>query len=84
MEAMSCGTPVVAFPSGALPEIVDHGRTGFIVKDEAEMSDAIDACRSLDPHLCRNVATERFSAARMTAEYLALYREQIANGRVFC
>ena len=41
MEALACGTPVIAFPSGALPEIVEHGRTGLIVRDAQEMAEAI-------------------------------------------
>jgi glycosyltransferase involved in cell wall biosynthesis len=74
MEALACGTPVVAFPAGALPEIVDHGRTGFIVKDEREMADAITAAARLDADVCRAAARERFSLEKMTNRYLALYR----------
>jgi glycosyltransferase involved in cell wall biosynthesis len=74
MEALACGTPVVAFPAGALPELVDHGRTGFIVQNECEMADAIAATARLDPDACRAAARERFSLERMTGRYLALYR----------
>jgi len=73
MEALACGTPVVAFASGALPDIVDHGRTGFLVNDEYEMAEAIEAAAALDPEICRAEARSRFSIDRMSAEYLALY-----------
>ena len=73
MEAASCGTPVVAFRSGALPEVVEHGRTGFLVDDAEEMADAIKLCGSIDPAVCREVARRRFSNARMAADYLARY-----------
>lgn len=74
MEALACGTPIVAFDTGALPEIVEHGRTGFVVRDVAEMAEAIHAAARLDPELCRETARRRFSAERMTSDYLALYR----------
>ncbi|HWQ53941.1 MAG TPA: glycosyltransferase [Bryobacteraceae bacterium] len=74
MEALACGTPVVAFPSGALPEVVEHGRTGFLVNDEREMAEAILAVDTIDPAECRRAARLRFSAARMVDEYLERYR----------
>ncbi len=73
MEALACGTPVIAFPSGALPEIVEHGRTGFIVNDAHEMAEAICRVDSIDPEECRRAARERFSAERMIARYLTIY-----------
>lgn len=74
MEALACGTPVVAYPSGALPEIVEHGRTGFIVESPREMADAIRHAASIDPAVCRAAARERFSAERMIRQYLSLYQ----------
>lgn len=73
MEAMALGTPVIAFPSGALAEIVEHGRTGFLVHDVAEMADAIAGAARIDPAACRFAAQTRFSEARMIDEYVALY-----------
>jgi glycosyltransferase involved in cell wall biosynthesis len=74
MEAAACGTPVVAFPSGALSELVEHGTTGFLVSDAKEMADAIEACRQIDPEACRSIARAHFSALYMASRYLALYR----------
>jgi glycosyltransferase involved in cell wall biosynthesis len=79
MEAMASGTPVIAFPSGALPEIVEHGRTGFLVGNVEEMARAMRAVDTIDPDECRRAARERFSAQRMTAEYLSRY-EELAGG----
>ena len=79
MEAASCGTPVVAFRNGALPEVVEHGRTGFLVNDAAEMAEAIKLCGAIDPAVCREVARARFSNTRMAADYLARY-EALAGG----
>lgn len=81
MEAMACGTPVVAFPAGALPEIVEHGRTGFLVRDAREMADAMAAAASLDPETCRAVARERFSEETMIRGYLALYSRVLEESR---
>src|SRR5689334_4833749 len=73
MEALACGTPVIAFPSGALPEIVEHGRTGFLVNDEVEMAEAIVAAGSLDTAVCIETARSRFPAERMVQSYFDMY-----------
>ena len=75
MEAAACGTPVIAFRSGALPEIVEHGRTGFLVDDAEQMADAIGRVGSIDPETCRSVARARFCQRRMTDAYLRRYLE---------
>src|ERR1041385_897132 len=74
MEAFACGTPVVAFRSGALTEIVEDGLTGFLVNDEKEMAEAISKVGSLDMHACLDAARNRFSVARMVQQYFELYR----------
>lgn len=81
MEALACGTPVVAFRTGALADIVDHGRTGFLVEDVAGMADAIVASSSLDPEVCRAAAEERFDVERMIDGYVALYRRLASGAR---
>jgi glycosyltransferase involved in cell wall biosynthesis len=78
-EALACGTPVVAFRNGALPETIEHGRTGFLVETAAEMAEAIPLAAALDPGLCRSVARRRFSLDAMTRRYLELY-ERLASG----
>ncbi|WP_230530904.1 glycosyltransferase family 4 protein [Microvirga roseola] len=74
MEALACGTPVVALPNGALADIVEHGRTGFLVRDEREMADAIKAAGDLDPEACREVARRRFSLQQTAERYMDTYR----------
>jgi glycosyltransferase involved in cell wall biosynthesis len=78
MEALACGTPVIAFSAGALPEIVAHGRTGLLVDGVAEMAAAIREVDAIDRAECRRAAAERFSASRMTDSYLALYQRLAA------
>jgi glycosyltransferase involved in cell wall biosynthesis len=72
-EALALGTPVVAFPAGALADIVEDGRTGFLVRDVAAMATAIRRTDEIAPEDCRASARRRFSLARMTRDYLALY-----------
>jgi glycosyltransferase involved in cell wall biosynthesis len=73
MEAIACGTPVVAFPAGALPEIIEPGVTGFLVKDANEMAEAIRAAGNLDRERCRATAHRRFPLERMVERYLDYY-----------
>ncbi|MBV8586574.1 MAG: glycosyltransferase, partial [Verrucomicrobia bacterium] len=68
MESLACSTPVVAFRVGALPEIIDDGKTGYLVNSTAEMSRAIEFCAQLNPNDCLAAAMERFSADRMVAQ----------------
>ena len=75
MEALAAGTPVIAYPSGALPEIVEHGRTGFLVEGPEAMAQAIRRAGEIDPETCRATARQRFSADRMIARYLQRYAE---------
>lgn len=79
MEALACGTPVIAYRTGALTEIVEHGRTGFLVDDVGDMAAAIAHVGVIDPETCRRVARERFSQARMAATYLDRYRQLAAH-----
>jgi glycosyltransferase involved in cell wall biosynthesis len=80
-EALASGTPVVAFAVGALPDNVDHGRTGFLVNSVEEMARAMQQASWLDPHECRRVARARWSSERMGRDYLGLYKALAAIGR---
>ena len=80
MEALAAGTPVVAYPCGALPELVEEGVTGFIVDDVSAMAQAIEQASRIDPEQCRRAARERFALERMTAAYLALYARLAGGG----
>jgi glycosyltransferase involved in cell wall biosynthesis len=80
MEALACGTPVVAFPAGALAEIVEPGVTGFLVDDTEQMAEAIPAAARLDREHCRAVARRRFPVERMVARYFVLYHQLTRRG----
>jgi glycosyltransferase involved in cell wall biosynthesis len=80
IEALACGTPVVAFPAGALAEIVEPGITGFLVEDARDMAEAIHAAARLDRARCREAARRRFSLDRMVEAYLAAYRRLSTSG----
>jgi glycosyltransferase involved in cell wall biosynthesis len=77
IEAMACGTPVIAYRCGSVPEIVDDGVTGFIVDDLDTAIEAVPKIRDLDRNLCRRRFEERFSATRMAREYVTIYQRLI-------
>jgi glycosyltransferase involved in cell wall biosynthesis len=79
IEAMACGTPVIAFNRGAAVEIVEDGLTGFIVGDEAEAVAAVARLPQLDRAAIRRRFEERFTARRMALDYVATYRQLIAG-----
>jgi glycosyltransferase involved in cell wall biosynthesis len=78
IEAMACGTPVLAFPEGAAPEVVDDGRTGFLCGDEAAMVDAITRLPELDRSECRAAVEGYFSTERMVADHIELFESMLA------
>ena len=75
IEAMACGTPVVAWRCGSVPEIVDEGVTGFVVASEDEAVAAVERSASLDRHAVRAAFERRFSATVMARNYVGLYRQ---------
>jgi glycosyltransferase involved in cell wall biosynthesis len=83
MEALACGTPVIAFPNGALPEIIEHAKTGYLVNSVNEMACAIRRAAEISSDACRNVARERFSAETMTARYVQRYQDLVRHLKEF-
>jgi glycosyltransferase involved in cell wall biosynthesis len=83
IEAMFCGTPVIAFPRGAVQEVVDEGVTGFVVPDVEAMAERLawlaSPRASFDRDRCRQVAIDRFGAARMVDRYLDVYRAAVGG-----
>jgi len=79
IEAMACGTPVVARPSGAIPELVREGRDGFLGSDAREMAAALEQVGSLDRERIRREVIDRFSASRMADRYEEIYRAVLAD-----
>jgi glycosyltransferase involved in cell wall biosynthesis len=81
IEAMACGTPVIAWDRGSVPEVIEPGRTGFIVRSDREALAAIDEVARLDPRAVRAGFERRFTAQRMAEAYLDLYRALLAAPR---
>jgi len=79
LEAMACGTPVIAFPEGAAPEVVDDGRTGFLCENEADMAEAVGRVGELSRADCRAAVEGYFSTTRMVAEHIELYSELVRS-----
>jgi len=74
IEALACGTPVLARPCGSVPEVLTHGRTGFIAHDVQELGRLARELPALSRAICRHEAEVRFSLTRMTEDYLHAYR----------
>jgi glycosyltransferase involved in cell wall biosynthesis len=74
IEAMACGTPVIAFNRGSAPEVIEEGVTGYIVEDEAGMIGAVDRLSHLSRQTIRRRFEQHFTARRMALDYLTVYR----------
>ena len=81
IEAMACGTPVIAYRSGSVPEVIEDGVTGLIVDNEEQAIRAVNALGRLDRRVIRIRFEERFTSSRMAKEYEARYRELVARVR---
>jgi glycosyltransferase involved in cell wall biosynthesis len=82
VEAMACGTPVIGFRRGSVPEVIDEGVTGFVVDDVAGAIDAVRRVAALDRRKVRAHVAERFSRDRMVDDYLRVYELVTASSRV--
>jgi glycosyltransferase involved in cell wall biosynthesis len=80
IEALACGTPVLAYRRGSIPEIIDEGITGFICESLFEMAEAVGQIPIIDRHRCRAAFDERFTADRMARDYVTLYERIIEEG----
>ncbi len=80
VEAMACGTPVIAYRHGSVPELIEQGVTGFIVENLEEAVEAVRKTSNLDRVRCREQFAERFSVTRMARDYVAIY-ERLINDR---
>lgn len=81
MEALASGTPVIAFRAGAIPELVEDGKTGFLVEGEHEMAKAIKRLPELRPQDCREAAEEKCDSRRMIRNYMSLYSKILIGMR---
>ncbi|MGZ4372113.1 MAG: glycosyltransferase, partial [Gaiellaceae bacterium] len=77
IESMACGTPVIATRWGAVPEVIEDGRSGIIVDHYKQMADALPAADDLDPFELRRYVEEEFSPERMVRDYVAAYEKAI-------
>ena len=77
VEAMACGTPVIAYGRGSIPELIKHGETGFIVNDIDEAAAAVRSIGELDRARIRQHVVENFSRERMVDGYIRVYQEVI-------
>ena len=82
IEAMACGTPVIAFRRGSVPEVMDHGVTGFVVDTVDEAARAVEQISLLSRAKIRATFEERFTASRMAREYVNVFSEQTSFGAV--
>jgi glycosyltransferase involved in cell wall biosynthesis len=80
IEALACGTPVIAWRNGSVPEVIEDGATGFVVDSVEEAAQAVGRVASLSRHTCRRVFEERFDAARMAQDYAEVYRRLVYAG----
>src|SRR3546814_10529186 len=74
IEAMACGTPVIAYNRGSVPEVVEHGVTGFIVEDEVSAAGAVRDLANLSREAIRARFEDRFTSRRMAAQYVDVYQ----------
>jgi glycosyltransferase involved in cell wall biosynthesis len=79
IEAMACGTPVVAYRGGAVPELVEPGHTGFVVESMADAVEAVRQVAQLSRKRCRDVFERRFTATRMAHDYVQQFERLIAT-----
>lgn len=81
IEALACGTPVIAFECGSVPEVLEDGKTGFIVRSEAEAKQALGKIKGISRQVCRQEFERRYTSVRMAQDYVAVYERLRAQSR---
>jgi glycosyltransferase involved in cell wall biosynthesis len=79
---MACGTPVIAFDLGSMPELIRHGVNGFLVTQVEDAVGCVSKLAEIDRSVCRRYVEERFSARRMAEDYIEVYRRILGLGQV--
>lgn len=82
IESLACGTPVIAYPHGSVPEVINDGETGFIVDTVESAVAAVRKSKTIDRRHCRQVFNDRFTVERMAAEYVQVYRDLCHNSSI--
>ena len=82
VESMACGTPVIAFNRGSMPELINHGHNGFLVQTVDEAVAAVHDIPMIERSACRRVVEERFTAGRMAEDYIDVYRRVLKMTRL--
>lgn len=77
IEAMACGTPVIAYKNGSVPEIIEHERNGFVVEDQEQAVKAVQNISLIERRVCRRIFEDRFTSERMAQDYVNIYQRMI-------
>lgn len=75
IEALACGTPVIAMNRGAMPEMIEHGKNGFLANNEVEFEEYMNRIDEIDPAMCRESVERNFSSEKMASQYVERYEE---------
>ena len=83
IESLACGTPVLAYRRGSIPELIDDGITGFVCEGPSKMAAAVEQVSLIDRHRCRQAFEDRFTVERMVQDYLAVYEDMVGQVGAF-